>query len=105
MLKYKSWDEVFNISLKENIYANNGNLAIQMFDWEEGWAEPFAMLTVNLDEKLPEGYAYVDVNNLDGVGDWIIENGLGEYAGKDRVSGFCIYPLFKFNMDAVHAHC
>ena len=81
-------------------YAENGSLAIQMLTDDNGFMEPWSMLTVNLSVTLPEGYAYVDTNNNgDEILDWIIENELGELTGELGYSGFCIYPLVKFNLE------
>ncbi len=103
-------------------YANNKNLAIQLMG-EDG--EPYAMLTVNLGQTrkrgikmettngqfdgrmkvlndtptLPEDMAYVDINNIPNAEEFIAENGLGTNTGIKMVSGFCVYPLYRFNLD------
>lgn len=87
------YDKEYKVHIKRCTYANNGNLAIQLLE-DDGF--PFATLTVNLEEKLPHGYAYVDTNNCPWAVDFIEDNNLGEFAGAHGVSGFCAYPLFKF---------
>lgn len=77
-------------------YMNEGNLAISL-ECEDG--EPYGMLTVNLRGKLPEDMAYVDTNNIPDAEKFISENGLGTNTGITMVSGFCIYPLYRFNLD------
>ena len=77
-------------------YLVNDNLAVFLATAHGG--EPWATLTKNLGNKLPEGYAYVDVNNCPWAPDFIEENGLGEFAEGFRHSGFCDYPLYKFDL-------
>lgn len=48
MIDYEAFGRKYPIQLKVTSYLNNGNLAIQMYDWIEGYPEPWAMLTVNL---------------------------------------------------------
>lgn len=75
----------------------NGNLAIRLTCHDnDGFCETYGNLTVNLGDKLPEGYAYVDTNNMPTAEEFIERYGLGEHAGKFRMSGFCCYPLYKF---------
>ena len=38
--------------------------------------------------------AFLDENNLPGIGKWIEENGLGVNMGYLAASGFCRYPLY-----------
>lgn len=105
MLKYSSHGEEYDIILRMGKYQN-GNLAIQMYCHDEnGFVEPFATLTKNLDVCLPENQAYLDTNNLGiEIGIWVDENDLGEYLGELKGSGFCFYPLFEFNLEKVMEH-
>ena len=77
-------------------YMDEGNLAISL-ECEDG--EPYGMLTVNLDSDLPEDMAYVDTNNIPDAEDFIERNGLGTKTNFNKVSGFCIYPLYRFNLE------
>lgn len=63
MLEYEAFGRKYPIQLKVTSYLNNGNLAIQMYDWIEGYPEPWAMLTVNLWDMCEKDCAYVDTNN------------------------------------------
>lgn len=87
-------------------YQNNGNLAIQMIcvngEYEN---EPFAFLTVNLNEKLPENCAYIDINNLRQAFDFCLLNKLAEFDYSFKQSGYCSYPLMRFNMDEIKKYC
>ena len=92
------WNKVYNLHIKRFTYTNNGNLAICLLEDDRA---PFATLTVNLEEKLPHGYAYVDTNNCPWAVDFIDDNNLGEFVGAYGQSGFCTYPLYKFNEEVI----
>ena len=86
--------EVFRTS-----YDNNGSLAV-FLETTEG--EPFCNLTVNLpDDVACEDYQYVDTNNIPWALDFIESNDLGVNTGIVGYSGFCKYPLVKFNLDKI----
>jgi hypothetical protein len=38
--------------------------------------------------------AFLDENNLPGIGEWITRNKLGTFIGVKASSGFCVYPLY-----------
>ena len=107
MLIYKSWGTDWKITFKVSSYANNGNLAISMIDWNDGYAEPYASLTVNLGDRgdtLPMNQAYVDTNNLSGIEAWIQKTGIGKFTGHVKPSGFCVYPLYEFDLEKIAQH-
>lgn len=80
-----------NVEMTKGKYMN-GNLAIQLWN-DEGQV---ATLTVNLSQKLPAGYAYVDTNNCPWAEEFIKEYGLGKATGLYESSGWCTYPLYDF---------
>ena len=88
----------YEVELRAMEYYANKNLAIEMFSPTEG---PFARLTVNLGDKLKDGFAYVDTNNCPWAEDFIVENGLGKDTGVIGRSGYCMYPLYEFNMEVL----
>ena len=82
-----------------------GNLAVQLIDDEE---EPFAMLTVNLPESREmignaKDLAFVDTNNCPWAIQLLEETGWAKPVGKYAHSGFCVYPLYKFDLEAMDA--
>lgn len=77
----------------------NGNLAISL-DCCEG---PYATITVNLDGTLCPEYAYVDTNNCPWAEEFIEKYHLGESTGLSRRSGYCEYPLYKFDIKKLEA--
>ena len=107
LLKLSDLDEDYEIALVVSKYMT-GNMAIAMeyYDGEIHQLMPYAALTVNLvNEKCGENCAFVDVNNLGSkILSWIFQNNLGELTGRCRMSGHCIYPEIKFNMEEVKKH-
>jgi len=96
-MKIISWGKEYDVTAYKMYYANNNALAIRL----TAECGPFATLTVNLSEsdRLEKDCAYVDTNNCPWAEQFIEENKLGEPMGTYGFSGFCSYPLYKFNMD------
>ena len=102
MIDYKKYGTIHPITLEVNHYVDNGNLAIEMVTWEEGYAEPWSRLTTNLGDKLESDCAYVDTNNNgEDITSWIEQNGLGIPTGRIGYSGWCEYPEYKFDLDVI----
>lgn len=81
-------------------YADNGNLYVGMITHEDGYAEPWSNLTVNLGVKLEPNIAFIDTNNNGWeIIDWLVKNKLGEPTKLEMISGYCTYPEFQFNME------
>lgn len=81
------------------LYANNDNLSVSLLSYDkEGdyWA-PFCSVTTNI-EKLPYLYAAIDTNdNGPQLIAFLEKHGFGENVGLSLHSGFCDYPVFRFN--------
>ena len=87
-------------------YLENNNLAIGLVTYIEGYPEPWSNLTVNLSVRCAENCAYIDTNNNgNDIIDWLVSNGLGKLTGTTRISGFCVYPEFEFNMEKLMEFC
>lgn len=86
-----------NVYLKATSYANNGSLAVQMLSGDDN--EFYDVITVNLDSFLQsEELAFVDDNNLPGIGQWLESNGIAAPTGFCQTSGFCKYQLYEFHI-------
>ena len=85
-------------TLEVSHYFNNNNLALVVHGGEE---EPYEVLTVNLGPLFDPTLGFVDTNNFPEAEQFIKEYKLGEPTGITRVSGFCVYPLYKFDMEEV----
>lgn len=77
-----------------------GTLAILLESYN---GEPIATLTTNLDNGVcaanGEEYAYVDTNNNPTAEEFIKENKLGTPTLIQSPSGYCVYPLYKFDLN------
>lgn len=82
-------------------YSRTGTLAVVAYEASEEVLEPYATLTVNLPDwafLLDEGLVFVDTNNNPWAIRWLEDNGIARYMGVKAVSGFCDYPLMKFDL-------
>ena len=91
-------------------YCDGRTLAIEMISVKGTYHESYAVLTVNLDcysgRRTQSGTrAYVDTNNNEHWGclDFIKNNNLGKPLGIQTQSGFCVYPLYEFNVNEFYA--
>lgn len=84
----------------------NRSLAIRMLeiDGEDGQFSPWATLTVNLCAPFQtEKRAYVDTNNNGWAEKFIRTHKLGKKTGINTGNGFCVYPLYEFNIEKFYA--
>lgn len=96
------WGKSHPITFRLDTYAQNGNLYVGMVTHEDGYPVPWSDLTVNLGVKCKENCAYIDINNNGSVIiEWLMAHGLGHLTGNLRTSGWCDYPEFEFNMNAL----
>lgn len=83
--------------LEINNYLYNDSLAIRILNAECG---PVATITTCIDGfLLQKNEAYIDTNNCPWAEDFIKEYKLGKPTGRKARSGFCEYPVYRFNMD------
>ena len=86
---------------KINTYANNNNLYVGLDGYDDEYScwDPYCDVTVNV-RKLPFLESAIDTNNN---GNRIIafleQNGFGELTQKVVPSGFCVFPVFRFNAE------
>ena len=84
------------VSLSFDTYCNNGTLAVLMNNVQED--ELYGVITVNLGCPLQtDRLAFVDENNLPGIGAWLKRNKIATPLGYKQRSGFCQYELYSFN--------
>jgi hypothetical protein len=111
--------EMFGVSSRVKLdyasYGCNGTLALQLMCQpdedemgyyaqfggmsEETFVSPYGVATVNLPDSrhLPPDEQFVDENNLPGIGDWLQRNNIAKPTGQVGFSGYCRYPVYKFN--------
>ena len=100
-LKFKAFGRNVKVFFTLARYSMNNNLCINMVEVNEG---PWSTLTTNFDVVLAPDEAFVDTNNNTGIDKILVANGIAEPTGKGIQSGFCTYPLFKFNLDKVEEY-
>lgn len=99
-MQYKTfWGSTEVVVPKLNTYLENNNLYVGLNFFEEEYEcwEPFTDVTVNVG-KLPFLESAIDTNNNgNGIIDFLVQNGFGELTKKTIPSGFCVFPVFRFN--------
>ena len=97
-LTLNAWGKEHPMSFAVGKYYN-GNLRVDLLSNEDGYPMPWQNLTVNLDVKCKENCGFIDVNNNGmAIIDWLLDNKLGRILSREKVSGFCVYPEFEFDM-------
>lgn len=97
----KKYETVYSITLEVATYLE-GNLAIQMVNWADGYPEPWDTLTVNLDGIRDKDCAFINVNNNGKeILTWIIRYGFAVPTGNWKNSGYCSYPEYRFKEDVL----
>lgn len=94
-IKMTSWGETYELNITRTTYTNNGNLAV-LATITDG--EPFGAITVNTEYVLPEEFAAVDTNNMQCIVEVLKDNNIAKETGMYVQSGFCNYPVMKFNI-------
>lgn len=90
----------YEVTVKRSTYMKDDSLAIFLIDANND--EPFATLTVWISDPRPGfEYAYVDTNNCPWAEKFIEDNQLGVNTGLMGFSGWCAYPLYRFNVDLI----
>lgn len=87
------------VGLDFTFYGRNGNLCILLSELEDNGFIPYGALTVNLQEKLSDYFAYVDTNNIPEAQKFIEDYELGKFTGLFGRSGYCLYPLYAFDSE------
>jgi hypothetical protein len=99
----KEW----KLHTKINEYQNGG-VYVGLSDCDEGYEESFADLTVWLTPMMPElngkAMAFIDTNNCPWAVKMIEDAKLGKPTGVNRASGYCQYPMYELDMNAVREY-
>lgn len=92
-----------DVQLQVTRYQANNSLCIQAYNHTDG---PIARLTVCLpDTTLGDNCAFVDTNNCPWAEDFVQRNHLGTYMGLMVPSGYCVYPLYQFDIRQLAKYC
>ena len=83
-------------------YVANNGLSISLWNEEDG---PIARITTCLlSYQIGKDEAFVDTNNNPGIMGIIEKYNLGKPTGDIGYSGYCAYPVVKFNMAELRKH-
>ena len=86
------------LEIRPTYYPYNRTLAIALF--EDG--EAYGNLTCCLDDAPGRNCAYIDVNNMGkDIVEVLEEEGFGQRTGKERQSGYVVYPEFAFKEEVL----
>ncbi len=98
-MKLVTHREELEVILDIEHYSNNNNIAIQLYDAEDG--EPYATITTNI-IPLPEGCVALDTNNCPWAEEFLESLGVLEDALGEIQSGFCEYPVYQLDLDKLY---
>lgn len=84
----------YEVNLYRTHYVDNDAFALIAVCTD---GEVYGTLTVNLNNSMPTGHAFVDTNSCANYEQFIVDNNLGKPTGKIQKSGFCTYPEYIFN--------
>lgn len=95
-----AFGDMVEVKLTKEAYSNNGSLAIILWSYNPEFEdhEEYATLTVNFGMTSSD-HAFLDTNNLPNAEEFVIDNELGEHTGQFNHSGYCTYPLYKFDIE------
>lgn len=81
-------------------YVNNDNLALMLIDEKDG--SLITKITVNTEEKLPEGFGYVkNYSENEGIMEVLQEEGLIKEVLGYKQMGWVTVPLVEFDLEGV----
>ena len=81
-------------------YVNNDNLALMLIDEKDG--SLITKITVNTEEKLPEGFGYVkNYSENEGIMEVLQEEGLVKEVLGYKQMGWVTVPLVEFDLEGV----
>lgn len=91
------------VQIERHLYKYGNRLMLGLIGVYDGEREPYATLTVNLEneENVDVNEAFVDVNNLTDARGFIERYGLGVPTGRIARSGYCEYPLYRFDLEKI----
>lgn len=85
----------------EERYNDNNKLAVCLYDHKTG--EPFDDITRNLPHvSLENNEACIDINNCSYAPKFLEDNNIAKPTGRVEYSGFCGYPVYKFNLEKLN---
>lgn len=100
-----SWGVMEEVKIEIRSYKENGGIYIGLSSLGGEIPQPFGDVTVNLGGSAIDYCGYLDTGNLPELEVFITENGIGEYTGFSRRSGYNEYPFYVFNAKRLQELC
>ena len=99
-MKVNLYNKEWDLTLVRSHYHYGGGLAVMAM---EPNGECFAVLTVNIEDfpTKDSSYAFVDTNNNPWAEQFLVENKIATPVGFSIPSGYCMYPLYKFDLSKI----
>lgn len=106
VLEFKTdFGTIEQVELETGACRNDGSLYVALTAVGDGYPEPYGNVTVNLGRKIPPYCAFVDTNNMPEAEDFLTDNRLASFTGLVQESGYCTYPLYRFNAERLRQLC
>lgn len=103
------YGNIYDITLEVQTYSAPIGLCVELVDNSEGYPVPYSRITVNIDEFVDPEYtgliAAIDTNNNPDITKFLESNNLAKFTGKVATSGYCTYPIYKFDENALRESC
>lgn len=93
------------VKIEISSYIENGGIYIGLISVGRGMVEAYGHVTVNLGGSAIEYCGYLDTGNIPELEAFVTENGIGEYTGFSRRSGYNEYPFYVFNAKKLQELC
>jgi len=100
-----SKSNIEEVKLEISTYRENGSIYIGLTSVGGEFEEPFGDVTVNLGGSTIDYCGYLDTGDIPGLEKFITDNGIGEYTGFTRKSGYKEYPYYIFNTKKLQELC
>ena len=99
-MKINLYNKEWDLTLVRSHYLYGGVLAVIAV---EPNGECFTVLTVNIEDfpTKDSSYAFVDTNNNPWAEQFLVENEIATPVGFSVPSGYCMYPLYKFDLSKI----
>ena len=97
-ITYTNGETSYDLELFRTTYANNNNLAVIALI--AGTKEHAGTITVNISNMSPT-LACIDTNNMPGIFETLIKEGIVEDIGYVMESGYCTYPIARFDLEQI----
>lgn len=98
----------YDVTLNVATYCNPMGLCLNLINHSNNYPEPYTRITVNVDESIDTIDKYntgliaaIDEPNNPNIIDFIESNNLGHFIGKIVILNYGLYPVYRFNENAL----